>query len=48
MRVTRPRKDFGHEGGSYAERDAAGESTLEIKTIKGGIVLRKKVLELGL
>lgn len=47
MRISRPRKDFGHEGFSYIERDA-GESNLEIKVTKTGYFTKKKVLEIGL
>lgn len=47
IRISRPRRDFGHEGYSYIERDA-GESNLEIKVAKTGYFTRKKVLEIGL
>lgn len=47
MRISRPRKDFGIEGGSFIERDA-GESNYEIKVTKTGYFTKKKVLEIGL
>lgn len=47
MRVSRPRKDFGHDGGNYIERDA-GESNMEIKVTKTGYFTKKRVLEIGL
>lgn len=47
MRISRPRREFGHEGFSYIEREA-GESNLEIKVTKTGYFTRKKVLEIGL
>jgi len=46
--VSRPRRDFGHEGFSYIERDAAGENPGEIKVTKTGYFTKKKVLEIGL
>lgn len=47
VRISRPRRDFGHEGFSYIERDA-GESNMEIKVTKTGYFTKKKVLEIGL
>lgn len=47
IRVSRPRKEFGHEGYSFIERDA-GESNLEIKVTKTVYFTKKKVLEIGL
>lgn len=47
VRISRPRKEFGHEGFSYIERDA-GESNYEIKVTKTGYFTKKKVLEIGL
>lgn len=47
IRISRPRRDFGHEGYSYIDREA-GESNLEIKVTKTGYFTRKKVLEIGL
>jgi hypothetical protein len=47
MRISRPRKEFGIEGGSFIERDA-GESNFEIKVTKTGYFTKKKVLEIGL
>jgi len=47
VRISRPRREFGHEGFSYIERDA-GESNTEIKVTKTGYFTKKKVLEIGL
>lgn len=47
VRISRQRRDFGHEGYSYIERDA-GESITEIKVTKTGYFTKKKVLEMGL
>lgn len=47
IRISRPRREFGHEGFSYIERDA-GESNMEIKVTKTGYFTKKKVLEIGL
>lgn len=47
IRISRPRRDFGHEGYSYIDREA-GESNMEIKVTKTGYFTRKKVLEIGL
>lgn len=47
MRISRPRKEFGHEGFNYIDREA-GESNLEIKVTKTGFFTKKKVLEIGL
>jgi hypothetical protein len=47
IRISRPRRDFGHESSNYIDRDA-GESNLEIKVAKTGYFTRKKVLEIGL
>jgi len=47
MRISRPRREFGHEGISYIERDA-GESNYEIKVTKTGYFTKKRVLEIGL
>jgi hypothetical protein len=47
IRISRPRRDFGHEGFSYIDREA-GESNVEIKVAKTGYFTKKKVLEIGL
>jgi hypothetical protein len=47
IRISRPRREFGHEAFSYIERDA-GESNMEIKVTKTGYFTKKKVLEIGL
>lgn len=47
IRVSRPRREFGHEGYSFIERDA-GESNLEIKITKTVFFTKRKVLEIGL
>ena len=47
IRISRPRRDFGHEGISFIDREA-GESNLEIKVAKTGYFTKKKVLEIGL
>jgi hypothetical protein len=48
IRVSRPRKEFAQDDHSFIDRDA-GESNLEIKIIKTGIIYtRKKTLEIGL
>ena len=49
IRVSRPRKEFGLDGHSFIERDAAGESSTEIKIAKSNhIFTKKKILEMGL
>ena len=48
LRVSRPRREFGLEGHSYIERDAAGEGLMEIKITRTGYFTKKKVLEIGL
>jgi hypothetical protein len=49
IRVSRPRKEFGLDGHSFIEREAAGESSTEIKIIKtGSYFTKKKILEIGL
>jgi hypothetical protein len=48
MRVSRPRKEFGLDGHSFIEREAAGESSTEIKITKGNFFTKVKVLEIGL
>lgn len=48
IRVSRPRKEFGLDGHSFIEREAAGESSTEIKITKTGYFTKKKVLEIGL
>ena len=47
IRISRPRREFGHEGYSFIDREA-GESNLEIKVAKTGYFTKKKVLEIGL
>jgi hypothetical protein len=47
MRISRPRKEFGHEGFSFIDREA-GESNVEIKVTKAGYFTKKKVLEIAL
>jgi len=48
IRVSRPRKEFGLDGHSFIEREAAGESSTEIKITKGNFFTKVKVLEIGL
>ncbi len=47
LRISRQRREFGLDGISFIERDA-GESNMEIKIVKSGHYVRKKVLEMGL
>jgi hypothetical protein len=48
IRVSRPRKEFGLDGHSFIEREAAGEPITEIKITRAGYFTKKKVLEIGL
>ncbi len=48
IRIFRPRKEFGLDDHSFIEREAAGDSSTEIKITKTGYFTKKKVLEIGL
>jgi hypothetical protein len=48
MRISRPRKEYGHEGFSFIEKDA-GENHLNVPIMKNlAPPYKKKVLEIGL